>query len=82
MAAAQAAAEGRIVSKSKPGASAEDGGDEQYVDMENETGLFNTLPYEQDDEEADKIYEEVERKMTEKRKARREVFSTCRIQTY
>ena len=42
-------------------------------DPENEVGLFNTAPYEQDDEEADRIYEMIDRKMDERRKARREL---------
>ncbi|KAI9136827.1 PRP1 splicing factor, N-terminal-domain-containing protein [Paraphysoderma sedebokerense] len=41
-------------------------------DPDNETGLFNSLPYEADDEEADNIYAAVDAKMDERRKARRE----------
>ncbi|KAK3812059.1 MAG: PRP1 splicing factor, N-terminal-domain-containing protein [Benniella sp.] len=53
---------------------AEDGDDddERYQDPDNETGLFNTAPYEADDEEADKIYEAIDAKLDERRKARRE----------
>lgn len=52
---------------------AEDGDDddERYQDPDNETGLFNTAPYEADDEEADKIYEAIDAKLDERRKARR-----------
>jgi pre-mRNA-processing factor 6 len=77
LAAAQAAAEGR-------GKRPVDDDDEadQYKDMENETGLFNTLPYEQDDEEADRIYEEVERKMDEKRKQKREAREKEELETF
>ena len=39
---------------------------------DNEVGLFASIPYEADDEEADRIYEEIDRKMDEKRKVRRE----------
>ena len=41
-------------------------------DPENETGLFNSLPYEADDEEADQIYESIDKKMQERRKNKRE----------
>ncbi|KAJ3316028.1 hypothetical protein HDV04_000237 [Boothiomyces sp. JEL0838] len=44
----------------------------QYEDPDNETGLFNGTPYEREDEEADRIYREVEQKMDERRRARRE----------
>lgn len=63
--AAQAAAGG--IRKTK-----EDDDDGQFQDMENETGLFNALPYERDDEEADRIYLLVEKNMDEKRRSRRE----------
>ncbi|KAG4108716.1 PRP1 splicing factor, N-terminal-domain-containing protein [Neocallimastix lanati (nom. inval.)] len=48
----------------------EDDGDNQ--DLDNETGLFSTAPYEADDEEADQIYGEIDKKMDERRKKRRE----------
>ncbi|KAF9330959.1 hypothetical protein BG006_006126 [Podila minutissima] len=53
---------------------AEDGDDddERYQDPDNETGLFNTAPYEADDEEADQIYDSIDAKLDERRKARRE----------
>ncbi|KAF9206315.1 hypothetical protein BGZ49_002663 [Haplosporangium sp. Z 27] len=53
---------------------AEDGDDddERYQDPDNETGLFNTAPYEADDEEADQIYDAIDAKLDERRKARRE----------
>lgn len=51
---------------------AEDGDDdERFQDPDNETGLFNTAPYEADDEEADQIYEAIDAKLDERRKARR-----------
>jgi pre-mRNA-processing factor 6 len=46
--------------------------DERYQDPDNERSLFSTAPYEADDEEADNIYAAVEKKMEERRKARRE----------
>jgi pre-mRNA-processing factor 6 len=45
---------------------------EKPQDPENETGLFDSLPYEADDEEADRIYEAIDLKMQERRKTRRE----------
>ncbi|KAG8743588.1 hypothetical protein FRC10_011735 [Ceratobasidium sp. 414] len=41
-------------------------------DPDNETGLFAGTVYEADDEEADRIYDAVDNKMDERRKARRE----------
>jgi pre-mRNA-processing factor 6 len=46
-----------------------DAGDE---DPDNEKSLFSSVPYEKDDQEADEIYEAIERKMQERRKTRRE----------
>lgn len=51
---------------------------EQFQDPDNETGLFAGMVYEADDEEADKIYEAVDAKMDERRKARRHAISPCR----
>lgn len=44
---------------------------EQFQDPDNEYGLFAGMTYEQDDEEADKIYEQVDQAMDSRRKARR-----------
>ncbi|KAJ3276828.1 hypothetical protein HDV01_002883 [Terramyces sp. JEL0728] len=66
LAAAQAAAQG------KGKRERDDDGFNQYEDPDNETGLFNGAPYEREDEEADRIYKEVEQKMDERRRARRE----------
>ena len=44
---------------------------EQFQDPDNEYGLFAGTTYEQDDEEADKIYEQVDDAMDSRRKARR-----------
>ncbi|KAE9398559.1 hypothetical protein BT96DRAFT_957550 [Gymnopus androsaceus JB14] len=45
---------------------------EQFQDPDNEYGLFAGTAYEQDDEEADKIYESVDAAMDGRRRARRE----------
>lgn len=65
--AAEAAARGE-----KPGAGDEDDAEERYRDPDDETGLFAGTPYDADDQEADNIYEAVEKKMDERRRARRE----------
>lgn len=48
---------------------------EQFQDPDNEYGLFNGMTYEADDEEADKIYDTVDRSMDSRRRARRCVLS-------
>lgn len=48
---------------------------EQFQDPDNEYGLFAGTTYEQDDEEADKIYEQVDEAMDARRRARRCVLS-------
>ncbi|KAI0086964.1 PRP1 splicing factor, N-terminal-domain-containing protein [Irpex rosettiformis] len=45
---------------------------EQFQDPDNEYGLFAGTTYEADDEEADKIYEQVDQNMDARRRARRE----------
>ncbi|KAI9203430.1 PRP1 splicing factor, N-terminal-domain-containing protein [Polychytrium aggregatum] len=55
---------------------------EQYQDPDNETGLFATAPYEADDEEADRIYEEVDRKMDDRRRIRREAREREELEKY
>ncbi|PMD44536.1 putative Pre-mRNA-splicing factor prp1 [Hyaloscypha variabilis F] len=50
----------------------EDDDDERFQDPENEVGLFAGGAYDKDDDEADRIYQEVEEKMDRRRKARRE----------
>ncbi|KAI8890653.1 hypothetical protein K501DRAFT_236210, partial [Backusella circina FSU 941] len=46
--------------------------DERYQDPDNEVGLFSSAPYEEDDEEADRVWDMIDAKMDERRKARRE----------
>ena len=50
----------------------DDDDDERFQDPDNETGLFASGNYDRDDDEADKIYHEVDAKMDKRRKARRE----------
>jgi pre-mRNA-processing factor 6 len=45
---------------------------EQFQDPDNETGLFAGMVYEADDAEADRIYEQVDKQMEERRRARKE----------
>ncbi|KAL5322070.1 hypothetical protein ACEPPN_010039 [Leptodophora sp. 'Broadleaf-Isolate-01'] len=45
--------------------------DERFQDPENEVGLFSGGAYDKDDDEADRIYQEVDEKMDRRRKARR-----------
>ena len=49
----------------------EDDEDERYKVPENEIGLFATGAYDRDDDEADRIYQDVDEKMDKRRKARR-----------
>ena len=49
----------------------DDNDDDRFQDPDNETGLFATGTYDRDDDEADRIYQEVDEKMERRRKARR-----------
>ena len=51
-----------------------DDDDERFQDPENEVGLFANGAYDRDDDEADRIYQEVDEKMDRRRKIRRLVF--------
>ncbi|KAJ5670199.1 uncharacterized protein N7477_005562 [Penicillium maclennaniae] len=46
--------------------------DERFQDPDNETGLFAYGQFDQEDDEADRIYQEVDEKMDRRRKLRRE----------
>ncbi|KAJ5322180.1 hypothetical protein N7541_007460 [Penicillium brevicompactum] len=46
--------------------------DERFQDPDNEVGLFAYGQFDQEDDEADRIYQEVDEKMDRRRKARRE----------
>jgi len=50
----------------------DDDDDERFQDPDNETGLFASGNYDREDDEADKIYAEVDAKMDKRRRARRE----------
>lgn len=50
----------------------EDEDDERFQDPEEETALFATSVYEKDDEEADRIWDTVDRHMDERRRKQRE----------
>lgn len=45
--------------------------DDRFQDPENEVGLFATGAYDRDDDEADRIYQDVDERMDRRRKARR-----------
>ena len=53
----------------------DDDNNERYQDPENEVGLFANGAYDRDDDEADRIYQEVDEKMDRRRKIRRSVPS-------
>ena len=52
---------------------------DQFQDPDNEYGLFAGTTYEADDEEADKIYEQVDKNMDARRRTRRCVKPFCVI---
>ncbi|CZT41175.1 probable pre-mRNA splicing factor prp1 [Rhynchosporium secalis] len=56
--------------------------DERFQDPENEVGLFAGGAYDQDDDEADRIYQEVDEKMDRRRKARREAREKAEQEEY
>ncbi|KAI7872015.1 PRP1 splicing factor, N-terminal-domain-containing protein [Spinellus fusiger] len=58
--------------KHMSGKEGDDEHDERYQDPDNEVGLFSGAPYEEDDEEADRVWEMIDTKMDERRKVRRE----------
>ncbi|KAL9063915.1 MAG: hypothetical protein Q9157_008032 [Trypethelium eluteriae] len=49
----------------------DDDDDERFQDPENEVGLFASGTFDRDDDEADRIYQEVDEKMDKRRRARR-----------
>lgn len=49
----------------------EDDGDDRNQDPDNEVGLFSGGAYDRDDDEADRIYQDVDEKMDRRRKIRR-----------
>jgi pre-mRNA-processing factor 6 len=53
----------------------DDDDDDRFQDPENEVGLFAYGQYDREDDEADRIYQEVDEKMDRRRKLRRLVLS-------
>ena len=49
----------------------DDDDDDRFQDPENEVGLFASGTFDRDDDEADRIYQEVDEKMDKRRRARR-----------
>lgn len=60
--------------KGKPDQPAEEE-DERFQDPENEVGLFAYGQYDREDDEADRIYQDVDEKMDRRRKLRRSVHT-------
>lgn len=56
---------------------AEEEEDERFQDPDNEVGLFAYGQFDQEDDEADRIYREVDDKMDRRRKVRRLVISNA-----
>lgn len=52
-----------------------DDNDERYQDPDNEVGLFAGGIYDKDDDEADRIYREIDEKMDRRRRIRRLVLA-------
>ncbi|KAJ3218692.1 hypothetical protein HDU67_004474 [Dinochytrium kinnereticum] len=78
----EAAPEQPALLPAAPAAPKEEDDEGRFQDPDNETGLFSSLPYEADDEEADKIYESVDQKMDERRKERREAREREELERY
>ncbi|KAI8323574.1 hypothetical protein GQ54DRAFT_257932 [Martensiomyces pterosporus] len=68
---------GKLPSRSSRGKDDAGGGDDddsgRFNDAENEVGLFSNAPYEEDDEEADKIWAEIDAKMEQRHAGRKRV---------
>ncbi|KAG9238431.1 putative Pre-mRNA-splicing factor prp1 [Amylocarpus encephaloides] len=60
----------------------EDEDESRFQDPENEVGLFAGGAYDKDDDEADRIYQEVDEKMDRRRKARREAREKAEREEY
>jgi pre-mRNA-processing factor 6 len=58
------------------------GDDERYQDPDNEVGLFAGGVYDKDDEEADRIWQDIDEKMDRRRKARREAREQAEREEY
>ncbi|KAI0406553.1 PRP1 splicing factor [Xylaria palmicola] len=71
-----------ITGKKKDQAAEEDDNDERFQDPDNEVGLFAGGIYDKDDDEADRIYREIDEKMDRRRKARREAREQAEREEY
>ncbi|KAI7853184.1 PRP1 splicing factor, N-terminal-domain-containing protein [Circinella umbellata] len=60
----------------------DDDDEERYQDPDNEVALFSSGPYDQEDEEADRVYEEVSNRMDERRRTRREAREKEELERY
>ncbi|KAI1657319.1 pre-mRNA splicing factor [Daldinia decipiens] len=60
----------------------EDDNDDRYQDPDNEVGLFAGGVYDKDDDEADRIYREIDEKMDKRRRARREAREKAEQEEY
>ncbi|KAI0387091.1 pre-mRNA splicing factor [Hypomontagnella monticulosa] len=60
----------------------EDDNDERYQDPDNEVGLFAGGVYDKEDDEADRIYREIDEKMDKRRRARREAREQAEREEY
>ncbi|RYP08618.1 hypothetical protein DL765_008726 [Monosporascus sp. GIB2] len=60
----------------------DDDNDERYQDPDNEVGLFAGGIYDKDDDEADRIYREIDEKMDRRRRARREAREKAEREEY
>ncbi|CAK7197578.1 U4/U6 x U5 tri-snRNP complex subunit Prp1 [Sporothrix eucalyptigena] len=56
--------------------------DDRYQDPDNEVGLFSGGIYEKDDEEADRIWQEVDEKMARRRQKQRETREQAELEEY
>ncbi|PVU88344.1 hypothetical protein BB559_004862 [Furculomyces boomerangus] len=60
----------------------DDQNEDPNQDPENEVGLFNSAPYEEDDEEADQIWKSIDDVMDQRRKTRREKRERQELEEY
>ncbi|KAI1381046.1 pre-mRNA splicing factor [Hypoxylon crocopeplum] len=60
----------------------EDENEERFQDPDNEVGLFAGGVYDKDDDEADRIYREIDEKMDKRRRARREAREKSEQEEY
>ncbi|KAI0972425.1 PRP1 splicing factor [Xylaria arbuscula] len=73
-----------VTGKKKDQAAEEDdtANDERFQDPDNEVGLFAGGIYDKDDDEADRIYREIDEKMDKRRRARREAREQAEREEY